>query len=112
MILAWVLSLVLIGSSLILNLERMTALMTTEAKTMGTAHQQFIAAEKTVLDCEKNINNLNSSTSIESDLCLIESIKKHTWRISSKAKPGIEIHVYWDEKRNQVQRLNWRQVFE
>ncbi len=109
MILAWVISLLLLCSSLIVYLERLTVLRVMEVKTIEYAQEKFIAAEKSVLQCEESITNL--SLLIENH-CFIQPAGKNRWLISSKEKPSIQIHVLVDEKSGTVTRLNWRQAFE
>jgi hypothetical protein len=109
MILAWVVSLVLLCSSLLVYLERLTALRIVEGKTIELAQQSFIASEKAVLDCEKNLCTL---ATLHENGCFIQPIGKNTWLISSKQKPVIQVHVILDEKSGLTTRLNWRQVFE
>lgn len=109
MILAWVVSLLLLCSSLIAYLERLTVLRAIELKTIEYAHNQFMEAEKSVLECEENITHLSALT--EHD-CFIQSAGKDLWLISSKQKPSIQIHVFVDEKSGTVTRFNWRQAFE
>ena len=109
MILAWVMSLLLLCSSLIIYLERLTVLHMMEVKTIEYAQNRFMEAEKSVLECEQNITHLSAS---KEDHCLIQSVGKGLWLISSKEKPSIQIHVFVDEKSGSVARLNWRQAFE
>ena len=109
MILAWVLSLLLLVSSLVAYLERMTALSIIEKNSMTLAHRNFIAAEKSVLECEENISQLAVLTQ---NHCFIQSVGKNIWLISSKQKPSIQVHVYLDEKSGAASRLNWRQSFD
>ena len=109
MILAWVISLLLLCASLIMHLERLTALRLMEIKTIETAQQNFIAAEKAVLDCE---NNLTMLPLLADTPCFIQALSKNTWLITSKQKPAIQIHVVLDEKSGSTTRINWRQVFE
>jgi hypothetical protein len=109
MILAWVLSLLLLCSSLIVQLERLTALRVVEVKTLESAQQNFIAAEKAVLDCENNLSMLSVSSDSN---CFIQSISKNIWLITSKQKPVIQVHVALDENSGNTRRLNWRQSFE
>lgn len=109
MILAWVISLLLLCSSLIVYLERLTVMRMIEVKTIEQANAQFIAAEKSVLECEANITNLSALTE---NHCFIQSVGKNYWLISSKEKPTIQVHVLVDEKSGTVSRLNWRQAFE
>ena len=109
MILAWVLSLLLLCVSLIVHLERLTALRIIEVKKISLAQQNFIAAEKSVLDCEKSLSMLSSLTE---NHCFTQSISKNIWLITSKQKPTIQVHVVLDQKSGIATRLNWRQSFE
>ena len=109
MILAWVLSLLMLCSSLIVYLERMTMLSIVELNTMTASRRGLIAAEKSIVECEKNISNLSALTE---NVCFIQPAGKNIWLITSKQKPGVQIHVFLDEKTGLATRLNWRQVFE
>lgn len=109
MILAWVISLLLLCSSLIVYIERLGALRMMEVNTLSVSHQDFVAAEKAVQECAENITAL---TQTQSSLCFIQPAGNHYWLISSKEKPGIQIGVFVDEKTGVATRLNWRQVFE
>ena len=109
MILAWVASLLLLCSSLLVCLERLTALRMVEGNTIAIAQQGLMEAEKSVLACEKNLSKLST---LGENPCFIQSISKNTWLITSKSKPAIQVHVFLDEKTGIANRLNWRQVFE
>ena len=109
MILAWVISLLLLCSSLIVYLERLNALRMTEIKTIEQSQTHFFNAEKAVLECEQNITHL---ADLNENACFIQSAGKHRWLISSKEKPAIQIGVVIDEKTGTATRINWRQVFE
>ena len=109
MILAWVASLLLLCSSLLVCLERLTALRIVEVNTIAMAQQDFMESEKSVLACEKNLSNLST---LSENTCFIQSISKNHWLITSKSKPAIQVHVALDEKTGIATRLNWRQVFE
>lgn len=109
MILAWLISLILLGASLVLQLERFTALRLIELQTIERAQHHFIAAENAVNDCESNLTQLDKLNNIA---CFIEPIDKNIWRITSKQKPAIEIHVALDERSGTSARINWRQIFE
>lgn len=109
MILAWVISLLLLCSSLISYIERLVALRIVEVNTMTESQKKFMAAEKAVQECEENITALSQQ---QSNLCYIQPAGNHRWLISSKEKPGIQIGVLVDEKTGVATRLNWRQVFE
>ena len=109
MILAWVISLLLIVSALVNQLERLVALRIVEVNAIKVAQAHFVAAEKSVSQCEESISNLST---LEENHCFIEPAGKNIWRITSKEKPSVQIHVKVDEKSGSVKRLNWRQVFE
>lgn len=109
MILAWMISLLLLCSSLIVYLERLSALRIVEVKTMELAQIHFVEAEKAVLDCEKNLTAL---ADLKENTCFIQSVGKNRWLISSKEKPAIQIGVVVDEKTGAITRVNWRQIFE
>ena len=109
MILAWVLSLLLLCVSLIVHLERLTALRIIEVKTILLAQQNFIAAEKSVLDCEKSLSMLSSLTE---NHCFTQPISKNIWLITSKQKLTIQVHVVLDQKSGIATPLNWCQSFE
>ena len=109
MILAWVISLLLLCSSLINYLEKLNALRIVEVKTMELAQKHFTAAEKAVLECEQSIFNI---ANLEENTCFIQSAGKNRWLISSKEKPAIQIGVVIDEKTGIATRFSWRQVFE
>jgi hypothetical protein len=109
MILAWVLSLLLLCTSLVVQLERLTALRMIEVKTLKDSQKNFIAAEKAILDCEQNLSMLSA---LSESHCFIQSISKNIWLITSKQKPAIQVHVVLDEQSGTTRRLNWRQSFE
>ncbi len=109
MILAWVIALLLLCASLVAHLEHLTALRIIELRTIEMAQQNFINAEKAVLDCEKNLATLSV---LSENSCFIQAISKNIWLVTSKQKPAIQIYVALDEKSGTVIRLNWRQVFE
>ena len=109
MILAWVMSLLLLCSSLIVYLERLTVLRLVEVKTIEFSQERFMAAESAVIKCESHILNLSALT--END-CFIQPAGKNQWLITSKEKPAIQVHVLADEKSGFLTRLSWRQAFE
>ncbi|QWE20878.1 hypothetical protein [Polynucleobacter sp. AP-Kolm-20A-A1] len=109
MILAWVISLLLLGSALVGQLERLATLRIVEVNSIKVAHAHFVVSEKAVLQCEGSISNLSA---LVENHCFIEPAGKNLWRITSKEKPFVQIHVRVDEKSGLAKRLNWRQVFE
>jgi len=108
-ILAWVISLLLLCSTLVVQLERLTTLRIIEVNTIKSEQSKFIAAEKSITQCEAHISNLSA---LAENHCHIQSVGKNIWRITSKEKPAIEIHIHVDEKTGAVKRINWRQIFE
>lgn len=109
MIIAWVLSLLIFLSVLIIQLERLVALEVMSVNTYEEAQKKFIAAEQSLLECERHISNI---TALENPACHIQSAGKNLWLISSKSKPRLEALIFLDEKTNIATRLNWRQNFE
>ena len=109
MILAWVLSLLLLCSSLIIHLERLSVLKVINVQTIEAAPNRFMASEQSVIACEKYILNVEM---FPDDDCVIQLIDKNTWSITSKQKPIIQVHVHVNEQTTEVTRINWRQVFE
>ena len=109
MIIVWVLSLLTLLSSLIIHLERLAALELVSINTYIEAQEQFIAAEKTLLECEQHITNISA---LENPSCHIQSAGKNLWLISSKGAPTLEVLIFLDTKTNISTRLNWRQHFE
>lgn len=96
-------------SSLIVYLERMVMLSIVELNTMTASRRGFMAAEKAVVECEKNISNISA---LKENACFIQPAGKNIWLITSKQKPGVQLHVFLDEKTGLATRLNWQQVFE
>lgn len=109
MIIAWVLSLLVLFSSLVACLERLSAIEIIGTNSVVESGKRFIASEKALLQCEQYLSQI---TLLENSACHIRSVGKHLWLISSIEKPHLEILVHLDEKTNQVSRLNWRQQFE
>lgn len=109
MILAWVISLLLLCSSLIGYVERLSTLRVIEVNTIAKSQQQFIAAENAVQECAENIT---AFLPLHNHLCFIQFLGNQRWLVSSKEKPVIQVVVQVDEKTGNVTRLNWRQVFE
>jgi len=110
-ILAWVLSLILLCSALIKQLESLTTQSLIELKAMTDAQEQFFSAEKSVVECEHELAQRVISNVSDSS-CIYRDMGNHVWKISSKQKPGVEVHVYVDPQTDSAQRLNWRQTFE
>ncbi len=109
MIIAWVLSLLMLISSLIQTLDRSVALELIRLDAITSAGKKLIASEKLLLECEENLVRI---ASLNHSDCHIQSVGKKLWLISTKDKPTIEVLVFLDEKTKQATRLNWRQEFE
>ena len=108
-IIAWVISLLMLLSMLVMQLERLAALEVMSVNTYAESQREFIAAEQALIECEKNLSNI---TVFANPTCHIQSAGKNLWLISSKSKPRLEVLVFLDEKTNSATRLNWRQNFE
>jgi Tfp pilus assembly protein PilX len=109
MIIAWVLSLLILLTSLMMHIERLAALEVVGVNTYVESQKQFIAAEKALLECEQQITNI---AALVNAACHIQSTGKNLWLVSSKGKPTLEILIFIDEKTNIATRLHWRQHFE
>ena len=109
MIIAWVLSLLTLLSMLVIQLERLATLEVMSINTYAGSQKEFIAAEKSLLECERQISNL---AALDSATCSIQSAGKNLWLISSKSKPSLEILIFLDDQTRIATRLNWRQKFE
>lgn len=108
-IIAWVLSLLTLLSMLVIQLERLSALEVMSINTYAESQREFIAAEQSLLECERHISNL---AALDSSNCSIQSAGKNLWLISSKSKPSLEIFIFLDDQTHIATRLNWRQKFE
>ena len=108
-IIAWVLSLLTLLSMLVIQLERLAVLEVMSANTYAQSQKEFIAAEKSLLECEQHLSNIRT---LENSNCHIQSAGKNLWLISSKSKPILEILIFLDEKTHIATRLNWRQKFD
>ena len=109
MIVAWVLSLLTLLSMMVMQLEHLAALEVMSVNAYAEAQKGFIAAEQSLLECERHLSNI---AALDSSNCYIQSAGKNLWLISSKLKPSLEILVFLDEKTHITTRLNWRQKFE
>ncbi|QWE22896.1 hypothetical protein FD975_01425 [Polynucleobacter sp. AP-Jannik-300A-C4] len=109
MIIAWVLSLFMLISSLIQILERSVVLELMRLDAITSAGKKLIESEKLLLECEEKLSIIGP---LNPSPCHIQSVGKNLWLISSQDKPSIEILVFLDEKTKQATRLNWRQEFE
>ena len=108
-IIAWVLSLLTLLSMLVIQLERLAALEVMSVNTYAEAQKEFIAAEQSLIECERDFSNV---TSLVNSTCHIQSAGKNLWLISNKSKPSLETLIFLDDKTHIATRLNWRQKFE
>jgi hypothetical protein len=109
MILAWVISLLLVCASLIMNLERWPTLKLMHVNSIRATQEQFMKSEQSVIECEQHILNLSN---LQQSYCNIQTVGKNIWMISSIERPIIQIHIHVDENSNVATRINWRHVFE
>ena len=108
MIIAWVLSLLLLMASLLDYLQRMTALEIIATQTMKSTQAEFIAAEEKLLVCERNISNVGT---LPADTCVVQSIGKQIWKVSTMGPVTLESVVQIDDASGNATRLSWRQDF-
>jgi len=108
-IIAWVLSVLVLFSSLIVYLERMTALEIISIHTLLESQKEFMNAEKALFECEQYLSDISA---LENNHCYIQSMGKNLWLLSTKQKPQLEVLVTLDGDSGIATRLNWRQVFE
>jgi hypothetical protein len=94
---------------LVMQLERLAALEMMSVNTYAESQKEFIAAEKSLIECEQHLYDI---TVLVNPTCHIQSAGKNLWLISSKLKPRLEVLLFLDEKTNIATRLNWRQSFE
>lgn len=109
MIIAWVLSLLLLLATMLMHLERLLTIELLAFNTYQQSASQFIASEKSLIECEKNLINM---TIMENDLCHVRSVRKNLWLLSSKQKPHLEVLVFLDYETHLSTRLSWRQAFD
>jgi len=108
-IIAWVLSLLVLLATMLMHLERLLTIELLAFNTYQQSASQFIASEKSLIECEKNLTNM---TIMENDLCHVRSVRKNLWLLSSKQKPHLEVLVFLDDETHLATRLSWRQAFD
>jgi hypothetical protein len=94
---------------LVIQLERLAALEVMSVNTYAESQKEFIAAERSLMECEQHLSNI---ASLPTQACHTQSAGKNYWLISSKSKPRLEVLIFLDEKTNIATRVNWRQKFE
>jgi hypothetical protein len=109
MIIAWVLSLLFIISTVVVYLERIVALETFAVQTQKEVVEDFIKSEKIVLQCEQL---LPEKIEEASELCHVQLLDKQYWLVRNLHAPKIEVLIHLNTESGMMSRLNWRQVFE
>lgn len=109
MIIAWVLSLLFIISTVVVYLERIVALESFAVQTQMESANDFMESEKTVLQCEQLLPEKIDSAR---ELCHVQLLEKQYWLVSNLHSPKIETLIYVNAESGKMNRLNWRQVFE
>ena len=95
-------------TSLVGFLQRLTALEIIATQTIKTTQVEFIAAEKKLLECERNISHV---ATLPSDTCVVQSIGKQLWRVSTVGLITLESAIHLDDTSGSAARLSWRQAF-
>ena len=95
-------------ASLVAYLQQMTASELMATQTMKSAQAEFRAAEEMLLDCERNLSNIST---LPSGSCLVQSVGRRLWKISTSGRVSLELVVHLDEASGKSTRLSWRQVF-
>jgi Tfp pilus assembly protein PilX len=132
MIIAWILSIIAIMTTLVINLEHSAALQIRLLAIEQEAHAAFVAAENTLNQCEVQLSNttplarLNAHDSnVACDITIVDAnakgelirvrargsaVSKHP--IASKSnhpkQTQLESMVYRDKQDQSIRRLNWR----
>ena len=132
MIIAWVLSIIAIMTTLVINLEHSTAPQIRLLAIEQEAHTAFVAAEKQLDHCEAQLNSTTSLAVVYEDdavtACDITIVDANTTgeliqvrahgraipKHPTESKPShakqtqLESMVYRDKRDHSVRRLNWR----
>jgi Tfp pilus assembly protein PilX len=132
MIIAWILSIIAIVTTLAMNLEHSTALQIRLLAIELEAHTAFVAAEKKLDRCEAQLSNAIALTvlsendaSTACDITVVDAnasgelirVRAHGSAISKHpiaSRPNhtkqtqLESMVYRDKRDHSIRRLNWR----
>ena len=132
MIIAWILSIIAIVTTLVINLEHSTALQIRLLAIEREAHAAFAAAEKQLDHCEAQLNSTTSLAVVYEDdavtacdITLVDAnttgelirvralrnaVPKNPIRSDSKhtKQTQLESMVYRDKRDHSIRRLNWR----
>lgn len=132
MIIAWILSIIAIVTTLVINLEQSTALQIRLLAIEQTAHTAFVAAEKQLDHCEAQLSNAaplavltEHDASAACDITILDAnttgelirVRAHGSAIPkhpTESKPThakqtqLESMVYRDKRDHTLKRLSWR----
>ena len=132
MIIAWILSIIAIVTTLVINLEHSTALQIRLLAIEREAHAAFAAAEKQLDHCEAQLNSTTSfavvyedDAATTCDITIVDAnttgelirVRAHGRAIPkhpTESKPThakqtqLESMVYRDKRDRSIRRLNWR----
>ena len=132
MIIAWILSIIVIITTLVMNVEHSTALQIRLLAIEQEAHTAFVAAEKQLDRCEAQLSNAIALTVLSEgdstatcDITVVDAnasgelirVRAHGSAISKQptaSKPNhtkqtqLESMVYRDKRDHSMRRLNWR----
>jgi Tfp pilus assembly protein PilX len=132
MIIAWILSIIAIITTLVINLEHSTALQIRLLAIEQEAHTAFVAAEKQLDHCEAQLSNAapldvltEHDASAACDITIVDAnttgeliqVRAHGRAIPkhpTESKPThakqtqLESMVYRDKRDHSIRRLNWR----
>ena len=132
MIIAWVLSMIAIMTSLVINLEHSTALQIRLLAIEQEAHIAFVAAEKQLDQCEAQLSTANSiavlnahDASTACDITVVDTnaigeliriralgsgVPKNPMPLESNQTKQFQLEsmVYRDKRDHTLKRLSWR----
>jgi Tfp pilus assembly protein PilX len=132
MIIAWVLSIIAIMTTLVINLEHSTALQIRLLAIEQEAHAAFVAAENTLNQCEAQLSNAaslavlnvhNASAACDiavvdantrGELIRIRALGSAVPKQPTPSKPNhakqtvLELMVYRNKQDHTLERLSWR----
>ena len=132
MIIAWILSIIAIITTLVINLEHSTALQIRLLAIEQEAHTAFVAAEKQLDHCEAQLSNAaplavltehDAATTCDitivdanraGELIRVRALGSAVPKQPTLSKPNpakhtqLESMVYRDKRDHSIRRLNWR----
>ena len=135
MIIAWILSIIAIITTLVINLEHSTALQIRLLAIEQEAHTALVAAEKQLDHCEAQLNNAaplavltEHDAATTCDITIVDAnttgelirvralgnaVPKNPMRSDSKhtKQTQLESMMYRDKRDHSIRRLNWRVVW-